>query len=98
MEGGLAPVVEGVQGDAILEQDVDHHVLTVVAGNVERGAAIGVDGIRLKGWNMYIYMYACMYMVYVHVCMRNKVHIHVLLLVLTARFVEITYTHTIYLQ
>ena len=52
MEGGLAPVVEGVQRDAVLEQDVDHHVLAVVAGNVEWGATIGVDGIRLKGWNM----------------------------------------------
>ena len=52
MEGGLSPVVEGVQGDAVLEQDVDHHVLAVVAGNMERGATIGVDGIRLKGWNM----------------------------------------------
>ena len=48
VEGGLAPIVKGVQGDVVLEQDVDHHVLTVVAGNVERGAAIGVDGIRLQ--------------------------------------------------
>ena len=54
MEGGLAPVVEGVQGDAVLEQDVDHHVLTIVAGNVEWGATIGVDGIRLQGWSTYI--------------------------------------------
>ena len=58
VEGGLAPVVEGVQGDAILEQNVDHHILAVVAGNVERGATIGVDGIRLKGWNMYMQMNA----------------------------------------
>ena len=52
VERGLAPVVEGVQRDAVLEQDVDHHILAVVAGNVERGATIGVDGIRLKGWNV----------------------------------------------
>ena len=48
VEGGLAPVVEGVQRDAVLEQDVDHHVLAIIAGNVERGATIGVDGIRLQ--------------------------------------------------
>jgi hypothetical protein len=59
VEGGLASVVEGVQGDVVLEQDVDHHILAVVAGNVEGGAAIGVDGIRLQGWNMYVCMHPC---------------------------------------
>jgi hypothetical protein len=59
VEGGLASVVEGVQGDVVLEQDVDHHILAVVAGNVEGGAAIGVDGIGLQGWNMYVHV--CMH-------------------------------------
>ena len=48
VERSLAPVVEGVQRDAVLEQNVDHHVLAVVAGNMEWGATIGVDGIRLQ--------------------------------------------------
>ena len=45
---GLSSVVEGVQGDAVLEQDVDDHVLAVVTGNMEGSTAIGVDGIRLQ--------------------------------------------------
>jgi hypothetical protein len=56
VEGGLASVVEGVQGDVVLQQDVDHHVLTVVAGNVEGGTAIGVDGIGLQGLNMCVHV------------------------------------------
>ena len=47
VEWGLASVVEGIEGDAVLEQDVDNHVLAVVAGNMEGSTAIGVDGIRL---------------------------------------------------
>ena len=51
VERGLAAVVERIQGDVILEKDVDNHVLAVVAGNVEWGTAIGIDGIRL--WKLY---------------------------------------------
>ena len=47
VEWGLTSVVEGVEGDAVLEQNVDNHILAIVAGNVEGSAAIGVDGIRL---------------------------------------------------
>ena len=51
VERGLAAVVEWIQGDIILEKDVDNHVLAVVAGNVEWSTAIGIDGIRL--WKLY---------------------------------------------
>ena len=48
VERGLAAVVESIEGDLVLEKDVDHHVLTVVAGNMERSAPIGIDSIRLS--------------------------------------------------
>ena len=47
VERGLASVVEGIERDTVLEQDVYHHILTVVAGNMEGSTTIGVDGIRL---------------------------------------------------
>ena len=48
VERGLASVVEGIEGNTVLEQDIDHHILAIVAGNVEWSTAIGVDGIRLQ--------------------------------------------------
>ena len=51
VERGLSAIVESIEGDLVLEQDVDHHVLAVVTGNVERSTAIGIDSIRLSGCN-----------------------------------------------
>ena len=40
VEGGLALVVESVDAHFVLEEDVNYYVLAVVAGHVERGAAV----------------------------------------------------------
>ena len=49
VERGLSAVVESVEGDSVLEQDINDHVLAVVTGHVEGGAAKGIDGIGLHG-------------------------------------------------
>ena len=49
MERGLAAVVESIEGDLVLEEDVDNDILSVVAGHMQRSAAIGINGIRLQG-------------------------------------------------
>ena len=48
MEGCLSLVVERVEPDFVLEEDVHHHVLAIVAGHMEGGAAIGIHSIRLR--------------------------------------------------
>lgn len=48
VERGLSTVVECIEGDTKLEQDIDNDILAVVAGNMERSAAVGIDGIRLQ--------------------------------------------------
>ena len=49
VQGCLSLVVERVEAHLVLEEDVHHHILTVVAGHMERGAAIGIHSIRLGG-------------------------------------------------
>ena len=48
MQGCLSLVVERVEAHLVLEEDVHHHILAVVAGHMERGAAIGIHSIRLR--------------------------------------------------
>ena len=48
VQGCLSLVVERVEAHLVLEEDVHHHILTVVAGHMERGAAIGIHSIRLR--------------------------------------------------
>ena len=48
VQGCLSLVVERVEAHLVLEEDVHHHILTVVAGHMERSAAIGIHSIRLR--------------------------------------------------
>ena len=48
VQGCLSLVVERVESHLVLEEDVHHHILAVVAGHMERGAAIGIHSIRLR--------------------------------------------------
>ena len=47
VQRGLAAVVESIEGDLVLQEDVDHYILAVVTGNMQGSAAIGIDSIRL---------------------------------------------------
>lgn len=47
VQWGLASVVESIEGDLVLQEDVHHNILTIVAGNMKRSAPVGVDCIRL---------------------------------------------------
>ena len=49
VQGGLPLVVERVEPHLLLEENIHHHVLAVVAGHMEGGAAIGIHSIRLVG-------------------------------------------------
>lgn len=48
VEGCLSLVVERVEPDLVLEEDVHHHILAIVAGHMEGGTAIGIHSIRLR--------------------------------------------------
>ena len=47
VQRGLAAVVESIEQNLVLQEDVHHNILTVVAGNVQRSAPVSVDCIRL---------------------------------------------------
>ena len=60
VEWRLTAIVKSIERDLVLEEDVDNDILSIVAGHVKRGAAIGIDSIRLQGQHntcIYMYMY-----------------------------------------
>jgi len=48
VQGGLPPVVEGVPGYLVLQENVHHHILAVVTGHVEGRTPVDIDCFRLE--------------------------------------------------